>query len=227
MTIELTPLPFEEAREYFEGLLPLAAEEYYALEEGARRTAFTVADVAAKDIIEDIHGAISAAITEGETLSDFRDRLDDIFQARGWDTPPDMTPWRVQTIFRTNVQTAYQAGRYKQMKDQAERFPFWEYDAVMDSRTRPTHAALDGKVFPEDHSFWDTWYPPNGFNCRCTVHAVHKYAAEEENLTIETHDPTGELIEPVDPATGKRMPARPLIPDEGWDHKPTEDEIGN
>lgn len=220
MTIELEPLPFEEAKEFFGDLIPLTAEEYYALEKAARLKAFTVADVAAKDVIEDIHDAISTAIADGETLSDFRDRLDDIYKARGWDTPKEFTPWRVETIFRTNIQTAYQAGRLKQMEDQVERFPYWEYDAVMDSRTRPTHAAMDGKIFPADHSFWDTWYPPNGFNCRCTVHAVHKQVMEEESLTVETHDPTGELIEPVDPVTGKRMPARQLLPDEGWDHRP-------
>lgn len=44
--------------------------------------------------------------------------------------------------------------------------------------------------------------------------------AEEEGLKIETEDPTGKLIEPKDPVTGKAMPARPLIPDEGWNHNP-------
>jgi SPP1 gp7 family putative phage head morphogenesis protein len=220
MTITFEPLPFEEAQEYFDELLALTPDEYYALEQAARVKAFTVADIAVRDLIEDIHGAITTAIADGETLADFRDRLDDIFQSRGWDTPPEFIPWRVETIFRTNIQTAYQAGRYKQMKDQQDRFPYWEYDAVMDSRTRPTHAAMDGKIFRADHPFWDTWYPPNGFNCRCTVHAVHKHLVEEEDLAIETHDPTGELIEPVEPVTGKRIPARQLLPDPGWDHKP-------
>lgn len=43
---------------------------------------------------------------------------------------------------------------------------------------------------------------------------------EEEGLKVETEDPTGGLIEPVDPKTGRKMPARPLIPDPGWDHNP-------
>ena len=48
--------------------------------------------------------------------------------------------------------------------------------------------------------------------------------AEEEGLKIETEDPTGKLIEPVDPATGNKMPARPLIPDPGWDHNPAKED---
>jgi len=139
-------------------------------------------------------------------------------ETRGWAAPADLTPWRMETIFRTNVQTSYTTGRYKQMVDQKDAFPFWEYDAVNDSRTRPSHAALDGKIFPADHPFWDTWYPPNGYNCRCGVNPVSKHEAENE--TIETEDPTNSLIEPIDPVTGEKMPARQLIPDQGWDHNP-------
>lgn len=162
--IELKPLPFDEAIEAFKGQVPLTPDEFYALADEARALGFTVARVMQMDVLVDIHGAVDKAIKEGETLADFRNRMDEIFETRGWTAPPEFTPWRIETIFRTNVQTAYSTGRYKQMVDQKEHFPFWEYDAVNDARTRPEHAALDGKVFPADHPFWDTWYPPNGYN---------------------------------------------------------------
>ncbi len=214
----LKPVPFEEAIEAFTGKVPMTADEFYALAEEARAAAFTVAGVARMDVLVDIHKAVEKAISEGETLADFRDRFDEIMEARGWAAPPGLTPWRLETIFRTNVQTAYSTGRYKQMVDQKDAFPYWEYDAVNDSRTRPTHAALDGKVFPADHPFWDTWYPPNGYNCRCGVNPVHRH--EAEGLKVETEDPTNSLIEPVDPVTGEKMAARPLLPDKGWGHNP-------
>ena len=44
--------------------------------------------------------------------------------------------------------------------------------------------------------------------------------AENEGLKVETEDPTGTLIEPKDPVTGQKLPARYLFPDPGWDHNP-------
>lgn len=38
--------------------------------------------------------------------------------------------------------------------------------------------------------------------------------------TIESEDPTGKLIEPIDPATGQKLPARPLMPDPGFNRNP-------
>jgi hypothetical protein len=94
---------------------------------------------------------------------------------------------------------------------------------VNDSRTRPSHAALDGKVYRHDHRFWDTWYPPNGFRCRCSVRSLSDDELAEFDLTVETEDPTGRLFEPRDPETGVRMPPRPLMPDPGWAHNPAKE----
>jgi SPP1 gp7 family putative phage head morphogenesis protein len=154
------------------------------------------------DVIMDMHKAIEKAIAEGETLAIFQGRMKDIMAARGWE---GLTPWHLDTIFRNNVQTAYNVGRYRQMIDMEDRFPYWEYDAVNDSRTRPSHASLDGKIFASNHPFWDTWYPPNGHNCRCGVNPVHKYVVEEEGLKIETEDP-------ID-----------IAPDPGFDHNPAKE----
>jgi hypothetical protein len=48
-------------------------------------------------------------------------------------------PWRVETIFRTNVQKAYSEGRRAQMEDPdtLEDRPFWELVTLLDGRTSP------------------------------------------------------------------------------------------
>jgi len=218
--IVLEPVPFDEAIEYFGARIPMTAERFAVLSAQAQATAFMVGGVARMDLVEGIHGAVLGAIESGETLADFRGRVDDLFASQGFASGEEtLGAWRMETIFRTNVQTAYNVGRYEQMVDMKEEFPYWEYDAVNDGNTRPEHAALDGKVFLADHSFWDTWYPPNGYNCRCGVLPVHKFAAEEEGLKIETDDPTGKLIEPID-AAGNKLPARPLMPDSGFATNP-------
>lgn len=156
--IDLEPLPFEEAIAFFTSKVPMTAADFFALEERVRDRAFTVSRVASADIIVDIQKAVEAAIVQGETLRDFQGRLSEIMAAKGWE---GLTPWHAETVFRNNIQTAYSVGRYDQMMGMSDRF-YGEYDAVNDLATRPAHAIPDGMIFPLDHSFWDTWWPPNG-----------------------------------------------------------------
>ena len=44
-----------------------------------------------------------------------------------------------------------------------------EYRTMEDTHVRPEHAELNGIIRPVNDKFWDTYYPPNGWNCRCTV----------------------------------------------------------
>jgi hypothetical protein len=38
---------------------------------------------------------------------------------------------------------------------------------VQDDKVRDEHSILDGLIYPVDDPFWDTYMPPNGWNCRC------------------------------------------------------------
>ncbi|MDL1913037.1 MAG: hypothetical protein FDW93_00705 [Bergeyella sp.] len=46
---------------------------------------------------------------------------------------------------------------------------YLEYSAVNDARTRPSHKKLHRFNAPKNHPIWNKIYPPNGWNCRCTV----------------------------------------------------------
>ena len=48
-------------------------------------------------------------------------------------------------------------------------FPYLKYITAGDGRVRNHHARLDGTILPKEHTFWSQFYPPNGWNCRCTV----------------------------------------------------------
>ena len=49
-----------------------------------------------------------------------------------------------------------------------------QYRTQRDSKVRPEHAALHGVTLPMSDTFWQEYYPPNGWNCRCTVVQVRK-----------------------------------------------------
>ena len=211
--IDLKPLPMEEAVQYWRNKVLLSPGQFARLSNEAKLHAFAVSGIAKGDELATVYQALQSAIAKGTTYADFQRDIAAVIERRGW---TGVRAWRVENIFRTNIQTAYSVGRYKQMRETANRRPYWRYSAVNDSRTRPTHLALHGKVFPADHPFWDTWYPPNGYNCRCGVDSLSQFYIDKRGIEVETDDPTGKLIEPIDPETGGKMPARLLMPDPGF-----------
>lgn len=149
----------------------------------AHATAFTVAKTAGMDVVNDIYTAIVQAAEEGQTLAQFEQILTPVLQAKGWwgrqerpnpDTGEKQTvqlgsPHRLKTIYLTNMQSAYMAGRYVEMAAAADTHPYWEYVAVNDSRTRAAHRLLHGRVYAADDPVWDSLYPPLDYRCRCRV----------------------------------------------------------
>ena len=205
------PLPFEEAIEYFADKVPMTKAELAKLAEESRSLAFTVATEQKMELITGVKSAVEKALEEGTTLEQFRKDLASLFDAQGV-TP--LGKFHAETVFRTNIQTAYNVGRYKQMThpDVLKERPYLEYDAVDDTSTRPEHAALDGKVYPADDPFWDTWYPPNGYNCRCRANSVSPEEVEAEGLKVETEAPAFYEL-----PNGTHAP---LIPSEGFGSNP-------
>lgn len=75
----------------------------------------------------------------------------------------------LETEYKTAIGQADMAVKWKDIERDKETLPLLQYDAVNDDRTRPAHAALDGVTLPVDDPFWDEFFPPNGWNCRCTT----------------------------------------------------------
>lgn len=69
--------------------------------------------------------------------------------------------------------SAEMAGKWEQIEQDGDRYNL-QYRTAGDSKVRPEHAALNGVTLPPSDPFWQTYYPPNGWNCRCTVVQVRK-----------------------------------------------------
>jgi len=139
---------------------------------------------------------------------------------------------RLKTIYQTNMQTSYMAGRYKTQIDNSDERPYWQYVAVMDSRTRPEPAELNEQTFRYDDPFWDSFYPPNGWRCRCRVRALSPDEVDDSSVESSKGHLSEEMqpvsknsdeMKPVaiytDPLTGHK-----ISPDVGWSYNPGKDD---
>jgi SPP1 gp7 family putative phage head morphogenesis protein len=141
-------------------------------------------------------------------------------------------------IYQQNLQTAYMAGRYQAMTEGAWATPYWQYVAVMDSRTRPAHSALNGRIWRYNDPIWNTLYPPNGWNCRCRISPMSKQSAERKGLQVED---SANLLETRTVPAGKNADGSQryadvtgiktgryddngqevvMLPDAGWSYNP-------
>lgn len=186
-------MPFEAAVEHFGNRVTLTAKQFYRLLPKYRSLAFSVSGYTSAQILSKFYSAVLDAIENGTSMDTFRREMSSFLEDEGY---CGLTPFQSDNIFRTNVQTAYNVGHYEEMTDPKVKAlrPYWQYDAVHDRHTRPSHLAMDGKVFPADSPVWDTWYPPNGFRCRCTVRTLSERQVQQRGLTVEQSVPRGEEL---------------------------------
>ena len=64
--------------------------------------------------------------------------------------------------------SAEMAAKWERYAEDGDEY-YLQYRTAGDDHVRPEHAELNGITLPASDSFWDTYYPPNGWNCRCNV----------------------------------------------------------
>jgi len=202
---------FKDAVRFLKGKSPLANEEYGLLDDESRAKAFTVSGYTSLEVLQTFLDCLATAAEEGQTKEQFRENMNHFLEEQGYE---GINPWKSDNIFRTNMQTAFNAGHYKSMTDETamKLRPFWRYRTAGDGDVRESHAIMEGRVFRADDPIWDIWYPPNGFKCRCIVVSLTKKQVERMGLHVETKAPFD-----VDYSTGEILPA---FPDKGFSNNP-------
>jgi SPP1 gp7 family putative phage head morphogenesis protein len=71
--------------------------------------------------------------------------------------------------YNSAISQSRTASQWQEITKEAKYLPMLTYHTVGDGRVRPTHEVLNNISRPVHDKFWDTYMPPNGWNCRCTV----------------------------------------------------------
>ncbi len=170
----------DEAAELFKKRLPISSRAFNRLTADLKRRYFAIAGIEEGELLKQAQAALIEAIDTGGTLDTFAAALKEravkyTGGAFGSNLAgQEVGDYHLRTIFRTNAMSAYNEGRREIFEDPdvADEVVAYMYNAIDDDRVRPSHAAMDGKIFRKDDPIWAQWWPPNGYNCRCTVDPI-------------------------------------------------------
>lgn len=119
-------------------------------------------------IEKELEDTFQTLVREGTTTRNAVQILGEKFDELGLSP---IKPFQLETIFRTQTQLTFSAGKYQAEQDPDIQEILWgyKYVTVGDDRVRDEHIVLEGTQLPKDDPFWDRFTPPNGWNCRCQI----------------------------------------------------------
>ena len=171
------------ALDYFEGLKVITKAEFAKLSAKKRWKSFTIARRESKFLIDDIRVRLVDHLKEGKAIDEFVSNIDSYLDTLGF---TKLSPYHLETVFRTNSANGYGAGRLTIMNRLGDdEFPYRQVLAVGDNRTRDAHMELDGYVAEANDPVWSWLRTPFSYNCRCKISPVHI----DEGLTPSGYTP--------------------------------------
>lgn len=101
----------------------------------------------------------------------------------------------LKTEYKTALQATGMAKQWEEYQRNKKNYPNLKYKTQGDAKVRDTHVALQDRIIPIDDSFWRSYYPPNGWNCRCYVEQTNEPATDIptkiNNVPIEFENNVG------------------------------------
>ncbi len=192
--------------------------------------AFSVAKAMQIDVLEAIQGALQEAIDEGIPYEQFAKGLKPRLRRLGWWGVKEQvdpitgevqkvrlgSPRRLKTIYRANIRSARAAGQWDRIQRTKDALPYLVYLLGPSEHHRPHHEAKEGLVLPVDDPFWRSWYPPNGWGCKCHVRQITRREAERRGISDSPEIPMREVF---NRRTGE-IKSIPSGIDLGWEMNP-------
>ena len=161
---------------------------------------FTVAKITKIDLLNDIQSSLEDAYKKGQSFEAWQENIKPVLAKKGWLGDVSVTnpqageakqiyvgSRRLKRIFETNMRVSFARARYE--SQMSSPFEYFRYVAILDRRTRASHAKLHGLILPKTHKFWQKNYPPNDWGCRCKVQVVSEYEIKQKGYKISQSAP--------------------------------------
>jgi SPP1 gp7 family putative phage head morphogenesis protein len=78
----------------------------------------------------------------------------------------------LQTEYNQVIRAGTMAQQWRDAERTEKLYPYLLYKTKQDSRVRQEHVSLEGVIRPLNDTFWLTYFPPNGWNCRCSIRKI-------------------------------------------------------
>ncbi|KQO53080.1 phage head morphogenesis protein [Methylobacterium sp. Leaf85] len=202
--------------------------------EAEHATMFTVAKSAGFDILKDIHAGLVEALAEGRTFQDFAKDLRPVLEKKGWWGRQQVTdpatgeiqertlgsPRRLKTIFEANMRVSYAAGHWAKFERTKATRPVLRYVSLLFGKDRrKQHIVRHNLALPVDDAYWDTWAPPCGYGCECTLQSLSLRDVERMKGELKFTPPAETYRNFVNSRTGQITRVPDGI-DPGWGYNP-------
>lgn len=228
-------VPPKEAMAWFTNKKLTPEFDYRDVWKQEHNQAFTVAKAMHMDVLTSIKDALDQSLANGETFATFKKNIQPTLEDLGWWGRSTMrdpktgelrdvqlgSPRRLETIYRTNMETARQAGQWERIERNKRTHPYLLYELGPSKEHREEHVQWAGLMLPVDDPFWDTHRPKNGWGCKCRVRQISRREYDRLVATgkYTTAAPEIKYREWLNKRTGE-VERVPVGIDPGWNYNP-------
>lgn len=199
--------------------------------------AMTVAGAVELEVLDAFRSTMSESLGKGEGFETWKEKIATRLTGLGWFGPrlvkdplgldPDKlvnyaSDRRLKLIFWSNMNSARAAGQWERAQQSKRLLPYLLYVRTTSAEPRPEHLAFAGTILPVDDPFWDKYFPPNGWFCKCTVRQITRREADRLKSSAAYSDTPPETG-PDRPHVNRRTGQIEMIPegiDAGWHTNP-------
>lgn len=183
----------EKAIEYFEKQGIVISKDWKEALKNARNHSFTITKVMSADILKDFKDLLTTALKDGTSLQDFRKQIKDKLADKGWlgkvisDKPGQEkidSPWRLNLIYRQNLQTAYNHGRWDRVQETVKTWPHLQFLSTIDKVTTKACIGLHLLVMSIGDKKIKLFLPPGHYHCRRRFRVINDSIFKKKGMTL-------------------------------------------